>query len=66
MLAEATQSARVVAEQFAKDSHTHLGSIRRANQGQFQLNSRDGNANEAGSVDKKIRLVSSIDYYLKD
>jgi uncharacterized protein len=70
MLAEATQSARLVAQQFATDSGSQIGSIRRANQGQFQIMSRD--SDEAGnsqqqlsSIYKKIRLVTSVDYYLK-
>jgi hypothetical protein len=37
MLAEATRSARAVAEQFALDSHSQLGPIRRANQGVFEI-----------------------------
>lgn len=70
ILAEATQSARLVAEQFAKDSNSQIGNIRRANQGQFQIMSRD--SDEAGnsqqqlsSIYKKIRLVTTVDYYLE-
>lgn len=72
MLAEATQSARVVALQFAKDSNSVLGEIRRASQGLFQITSRDssndgnqGNSNPASSINKKVRLVTTIDYFLK-
>jgi hypothetical protein len=72
MLAEATQSARSVGEQFAKDSRSQLGDIRRANQGLFQISSRDGSSDnnsgmsDAGSINKKVRLVTTIDYYLKN
>jgi len=70
MLADATHSARLVAEQFANDAGTHLGSISHASQGLFQLMSRDSmNADEGSSalssIDKKIRLVTTIDYQLK-
>lgn len=71
MLAEATQSARLVAEQFSKDSGSHLGSIRRASQGVFQVMSRDSSDVDAGgqqqlsSIYKKIRLVTTIDYFLQ-
>jgi uncharacterized protein len=70
MLAEATQSARLVAEQFAKDSNTQLGNLRRASQGQFQIMSRDsdetGNSQQQlSSIYKKIRLVTTVDYYLQ-
>jgi hypothetical protein len=71
MLADATKSARAVAEQFAKDSGSKLGAIRRANQGVFQILPRDavdgqGTFEEPKSIDKKVRLVSTIDYYLGD
>ncbi len=68
MLAQATKSARAVAQQFAADSNSHLGAIRRASQGVFQVMSRDrqttGPADERAAVEKKVRLVSTIDYYL--
>ena len=69
MLAEATRSARAVAEQFALDSHSRLGPIRRANQGVFQITGRDTTgdtapADDQSSIEKKVRLVSTVDYYL--
>ena len=72
MLAEATRSARAVAEQFAADSRSRLGPIRRANQGVFEITSRDaaggdrGASDDQGSLDKKVRLVTTVDYYLID
>jgi uncharacterized protein len=70
MLADATRSARAVAEQFAEDSHSRLGPIRRASQGVFEITSRDASSDSSAgndqqsSIDKKVRLVSTIDYYL--
>jgi hypothetical protein len=71
MLAEATRSARAVAQQFAADSHSRLGQIRRANQGVFEVSSRDASGDqnqtdEQSSVEKKVRLVTTVDYYLID
>jgi hypothetical protein len=74
MLAQATMSARAVANQFAADSHSRLGPIRRANQGVFEIMGRDaagdrapGSDQEAQeSIEKKVRLVSTVDYYLLD
>ena len=68
MLAEATRSARAVAEQFAADSHSRLGPIRRANQGVFEISGRDdrSGSDDQGSIDKKVRLVTTVDYYLTD
>jgi hypothetical protein len=74
MLAETTRSARLVAEQFAKDSNTQLKGIQHASQGIFQIMGRDSstlsadwNSNQSalGSVDKKVRLVTTIDYRLR-
>lgn len=70
MLAEATKSARLVAEQFAKDSDTRLDGIQHANQGLFQITSRDveaggDNGNSMSVINKKVRLVATIDYRLK-
>jgi uncharacterized protein len=74
MLQQATKSARLVAEQFAADSGSHVGAIRHASQGVFQIMSTNSNAGEsygadtdqAGSINKVIRVVSSIDYTLTD
>lgn len=62
MIEEATRNARAVAEQFAADSKSRLGKIRRASQGQFSIEDRDSNTPYL----KKIRVVSTIDYYLSD
>jgi uncharacterized protein len=65
MLAEATRSARSVAQQFANDSGSQLGTIRRANQGVFEITSPDApNSDELASIDKKVRLVTTVDYLL--
>jgi hypothetical protein len=69
MLADATRSARAVAAQFAADSASGLGPIRRASQGVFEISGRDSSGDSAagdeqGSLEKKVRIVSTIDYYL--
>ncbi|MGH7842438.1 MAG: SIMPL domain-containing protein [Candidatus Binataceae bacterium] len=70
MLADATRSARAVAAQFAADSNSRLGTIRRASQGVFEISGRDSSGDSAnggdeqGSLEKKVRIVSTIDYYL--
>lgn len=62
MIAEATANARIAAEQFAKDSDSRLGKIRRAAQGQFSISDRDENT----PYIKVVRVVTSVDYLLKD
>ncbi|MDE1240470.1 SIMPL domain-containing protein [Vibrio aestuarianus] len=62
MIEEATKQAREVAEKFAKDSQSSLGKIKRASQGQFSIVDRDNNTPHI----KKIRVVSTVEYYLSD
>jgi hypothetical protein len=68
MIAEATSEARRAAEQFAKDSESQLGAIRRANQGVFVILPRDRapGITEESQRDKIVRVVSTIQYFLKD
>ncbi len=62
MVEEATKKARSVAEKFAEDSNSRLGKIKRARQGQFSINDRDPTTPHI----KKVRVVSTIEYYLSD
>ena len=62
MIEEATRKAREVAEKFASDSKSTLGKIRSASQGQFSINARDKNNPHI----KKVRVVSTVSYYLSD
>jgi hypothetical protein len=77
MITEATRNARASADRFAADSGSQVGSIRSANQGVFSISAAGGgsstgedeNAYQAdqqaqGSIQKKVRVVSTIDYYL--
>ena len=62
MIAEATKDARRAAEQFAKDSGSGVGAIRNAQQGLFSSEDRDQFSPEF----KKVRVVTTVDYYLSD
>lgn len=62
MIEEATRKAREVAQKFAQDSDSQLGKIRKASQGQFSIRPRDKNNPHI----KKVRVVSTIEYYLSD
>ena len=62
MIEEATTKAREVAEKFAADSRSRLGKIKQARQGQFSIAERDKNNPHI----KKVRVVSTIEYYLSD
>ena len=62
MIEEATTNARASAEKFAQDSGSSLGKIRRANQGQFSITDRDSNT----PYIKSVRVVTTVEYFLKD
>lgn len=62
MIEEATKNARSVAEKFAADSESKLGKIKTAQQGQFTIENRDATT----PFIKKVRVVSTIEYYLSD
>lgn len=62
MIEEATKNARASADKFAKDSDSKLGKIKRAYQGQFSISDRDNNT----PYIKRVRVVTTIDYFLED
>ena len=69
MIEQATKNAKTSGEQFAKDAGTKLGKIYSANQGIFSIEGRDPidnwTNNEKQSIYKKVRVVSTITFYLK-
>lgn len=62
MIEEATTAAREIGAKFAADSQSRLGKIRSASQGQFSIEPRDTNNPHI----KKVRVVSTVEYYLSD
>ncbi len=62
MIEEATKNARDVATRFAADSGSKVGNIKQANQGQFSISDRDSSTPHI----KKVRVVSTVDFYLSD
>ena len=67
MVAEATKDARSAAEKFAQDSGAGVGKIRKATQGYFSIDARDGDGGGWGVSDtpyKKVRVVTTVDFSL--
>lgn len=67
MLKEATVNALAAAEEFAANSGASVGSIKSASQGQFSILPlyQTPDAQESQQKDKKLRVVSTLEYYLK-
>ena len=66
MLTEATQRAREAAQKFAEESGAKVGDIQSANQGIFEVNPAVEIPNDRPEkqIDKKIRVVTTITYFL--
>ena len=62
MIQEATKNAREAAEKFARDSGSEVGKIKSANQGIFSIMDLEANS----GVMKKVRIVSTIQFYIED
>jgi len=62
MIGLATKDARRAAEQFANDSGSRVGAIRSAQQGYFTIEDRDAFSPEI----KKLRVVTTVEYFLED
>jgi uncharacterized protein len=60
MIKEATASARASAEQFALDSRSNVGKMRRATQGALEIEDRD----PASPEWKVLRVVTTVDFFL--
>ncbi len=67
MLEEATRNAAQAAEEFAKSSNSKVGKIRTANQGVFSILPADEtpDAMQSQQINKKVRVVSTIQYWLE-
>lgn len=62
MMTEAIENAEKTAQQFAENSHSTLNKIISADQGQFSIDNRDENT----PYIKKVRVVTTVTYSLKD
>lgn len=62
MIEEATKNAREAAVKFANDSESKLGKIKSASQGLFSIDDRD----QYTPYVKKVRVVTSVDYFLEN
>ena len=62
MMQEAIENAEQTATQFAENSKSQIDKIMNADQGQFSIEDRDSNT----PYNKKVRVVTTVTYSLKD
>ena len=68
MLTEATKRAREAADKFAQESGAKVGDIQNANQGIIEINPAVAIPNDRPErqIDKKVRVVTTITYFLSN
>lgn len=66
MLKEATQNARLAAREFARNAGVSVGRIRSARQGGFIIRDAGEEYGDTNKIDKDVRVVTTISFYLTD
>lgn len=66
MLREATRNARIAADEFASNAGIEVGGIRQARQGGFYIRDAGSEHSTTDEIDKTVRVVTTITFYLTD
>ncbi|MEM9622794.1 MAG: SIMPL domain-containing protein, partial [Pseudomonadota bacterium] len=66
MLKEATKNARLAANEFAANAGVQVGGIRDARQGGFIVRDVGEDYSDTAKIDKDVRVVTTITFYLTD
>ncbi|MDY0262548.1 SIMPL domain-containing protein [Syntrophotalea acetylenica] len=66
MLSEATKNARIAANEFAKNANVTVGGIRSARQGNFIVVDAGEQYGDSAKIEKDVRVVTTITFYLND
>jgi len=66
MLSEATKNARIAANEFAENAGATVGGIRSARQGNFFVRDAGEEYGDTAKIEKDVRVVTTITFYLKD
>jgi len=66
MLREATKNARIAANEFATNAGTQVGGIRTAHQGSFYIRDAGEDYGDTTKIEKDVRVVTTITFYLTD
>lgn len=66
MLKEATRNARIAANEFAENAGVTVGGIRSALQGSFYIRDAGEEYGDTDKIEKDVRVVTTITFYLVD
>jgi hypothetical protein len=64
MLQEATQNARIAANEFAENAGVEVGGIRSARQGEIIIRDVGESYGDTAKLEKDVRVVTAITFYL--
>lgn len=66
MLREATKNARIAANEFAENAGVDVGGIRNARQGSFFVRDAGAEYGDTAKIEKDVRVVTTITFYLTE
>lgn len=66
MLREATKNARIAANEFAENAGVNVGGIRSARQGSFYIRDAGEEYGDTRKIEKDVRVVTTITFYLTE
>ncbi len=66
MVKEATTNARIAANEFAENAGVEVGGIKSAQQGGFLIRDVGEEYGDTKSIEKEVRVVTTITFYLTD
>lgn len=66
MLREATKNARIAATEFAENAGVKVGGIRDARQGNFFIRDAGEDYGDTAKIEKDVRVVTTITFYLTE
>jgi hypothetical protein len=66
MLREASSNARIAANEFAQNAGVKVGGIQNASQGGFQVQPTSLSTGSSNTVNKLVRVVTTITFYLEN
>lgn len=66
MLKDATKNARIAANEFAENAGVTVGGIRNATQGSFYIRDAGEEYGDTSKIEKDVRVVTTITFYLTD
>ena len=66
MIKQATQNAKIAAQEFANNVDATIGGIKTASQGRFSIKDIGEDYYDTRKINKKARVVTNVEYYLEN